>query len=147
MQRTGRCADVTRKQAIAKVPKRKVFTEVGFERGRECPVAIPSQRSNPLYPYNVSRITTWHSPDGKQITRLTLYLGTALVQHLTRFNKIAIQATGQMAGDKEAIGFSRVHMYESKFVLPLRDNCLLFSSLYRFWCGVNRLGDSGVKVV
>ena len=33
---------------IAKVPKRKVFTEVGFEPGRVCPVAIPSQRSNPL---------------------------------------------------------------------------------------------------
>ena len=30
---------------IAKVPKRKVFTEVGFEPGRECPVTIPSQRS------------------------------------------------------------------------------------------------------
>ena len=37
-----------RVNGIAKVPKRKVFTEVGFEPGRECPVAIPSQRSNPL---------------------------------------------------------------------------------------------------
>ena len=34
-----------RVNGIAKVPKRKVFTEVGFEPGRECPVAIPSQRS------------------------------------------------------------------------------------------------------
>ena len=40
----------------------------------------------------------------------------------TRFNKIAIQATVQMAADKEAVGLSRVHMYESKCMLPLRDN-------------------------
>ena len=40
----------------------------------------------------------------------------------TRFNKIAIQATAQMAADKEAVGLSRVHMYESKCMLPLRDN-------------------------
>ena len=30
------------------------------------------------------------------------------------FNKIAIQETPQMAADKEAIGLSTVHMYESK---------------------------------
>ena len=46
---------------------------------------------------------------------------------LTKFNKIAIEATAQMAADKEAIDFSRVHMYESKCILPLRDNCLLCS--------------------
>ena len=32
---------------------------------------------------------------------------------LTRFNKIAIQATAQMATDKEAVSLSRVHMYLS----------------------------------
>ena len=31
-------------------------------------------------------------------------------------------ATAQMAADKEAAGLSRVHMYESKCILPLRDN-------------------------
>ena len=43
-----------------------------------------------------------------------------------RFNKIPIQARAQMAADKEAVGLSIVHMYESKCVLPLRDYCL--------WC-------------
>ena len=48
--------------------------------------------------------------------------------YLTRFfNKIAIQARVQMAADKETVGFSRVHMYESKCILPLRDNCLFCS--------------------
>ena len=40
--------------------------------------------------------------------------------NLTRFNKIAIQARAQMAADKEAVGLSRVHMYESKCILHLR---------------------------
>ena len=40
---------------------------------------------------------------------------------LTRFGKIAIQATAQMAAVKEAVGLSRVHVYESKRILPLRD--------------------------
>ena len=31
-----------------------------------------------------------------------------------------------MAADKEAIGLSRVHMYEPKCILPLRDNFLFF---------------------
>ena len=48
-------------------------------------------------------------------------------RYRTRFNKISIQATAQMAADKEAIGLSRVHMYESKCILPLRANCLLCS--------------------
>ena len=39
----------------------------------------------------------------------------------TRFNKIAMQATAQMAAYKEAVGLSRVHMYESKFLLPYED--------------------------
>ena len=42
-------------------------------------------------------------------------------------NRIAIQVTAQMAADKEAIGLSRVHMYESKCILPLRDNSLFCS--------------------
>ena len=32
------------------------------------------------------------------------------------FNKIAIQEIGQMPTDKEAIGLSRVHMYESNII-------------------------------
>ena len=47
--------------------------------------------------------------------------------YLTRFNKIAIQARAHVAADKEAIASSRVHMYESKCMLPLRDNCLFCS--------------------
>ena len=44
-----------------------------------------------------------------------------------RFKKLAIQARAQMAADKEAVGLSRVHMYESKCILPLRENCLFCS--------------------
>ena len=36
----------------------------------------------------------------------------------TRFNINAIQATAQMAVDKEAVGLSRVHMYESSVSCP-----------------------------
>ena len=46
---------------------------------------------------------------------------------LTIFNKIAIQATAQMVVDKEAVGLSRVHVYESRCIMPLRDNCLFCS--------------------
>ena len=38
-----------------------------------------------------------------------------LVYNLTRFNKIAIQGTPQMAVDKEAIRLSRVYSYDSKY--------------------------------
>ena len=38
---------------------------------------------------------------------------------LTRFNKIAIQGTPQMAVDKEAICLSRVYSYYFKCNLPL----------------------------
>ena len=48
---------------------------------------------------------------------------------LTRFNKITIQARAQMAADKETVGLSKVHMYESKCILPLRDNCLFITLL------------------
>ena len=37
---------------------------------------------------------------------------------LTRFNKIAIQGTPQMAVDKEAIRLSRVYSYDSKCTCP-----------------------------
>ena len=40
---------------------------------------------------------------------------------LIRFNKIAIQARAETAADKEAVGLSRVHMYESKCILPLNE--------------------------
>ena len=42
-------------------------------------------------------------------------------------NKIAIQTRAQIAADKQAVGLSRVHMYESKCILPLRDTCLFCS--------------------
>ena len=35
-----------------------------------------------------------------------------------------------------------VNMFKNKI-----DKCLVKGALYRIWCGVNRLGDSGVKVV
>ncbi len=38
---------------------------------------------------------------------------------LTRLNKIAIQARAQMAADKEAVGLSRVHMYERTLDLDM----------------------------
>ena len=44
---------------------------------------------------------------------------------LTRFNKIVIETTETT--DKEAVGLSRVHMSESKCILPLRNNCLFCS--------------------
>ena len=47
--------------------------------------------------------------------------------YLTRFNTIVIQARVKMAEDKEAVGLSRVHMYESRCILPLRYNCLFCS--------------------
>ena len=37
---------------------------------------------------------------------------------LTRFNKIAIQGTPQMAVDKEVIRLSRVYSYDSKYTCP-----------------------------
>ena len=37
---------------------------------------------------------------------------------LTRFNKISIQGTHQMAVDKEAIRLSRVYSYDSKYTCP-----------------------------
>ena len=46
---------------------------------------------------------------------------------VTRFNKFAIQARAQMAADKEAVGLSRVHTYESKCIKHLRDDCLFCS--------------------
>ena len=48
-------------------------------------------------------------------------------QMLTRFNEIAIQARVQMDAHKKAVGLSRVHMYESKCSLLLRDNRLFCS--------------------
>ena len=46
---------------------------------------------------------------------------------LTRFNKSAIQAIAQkMAVDNEAVDLSRVHTYQYKCNLPLRDNCLFY---------------------
>ena len=47
--------------------------------------------------------------------------------YLTRMNKIAMQAAAHMAADTEAVGLSRVHVYESRCILRLRDNCLLCS--------------------
>ena len=38
--------------------------------------------------------------------------------YLTRFNKIAIQGTLQMAVDKEAISLSRVYSYDAKCTCP-----------------------------
>ena len=42
-----------------------------------------------------------------------------------------------MAADKKAVGLSRVHMYESKCILPLRDNdlcCKLLNILTLLEC-------------
>ena len=42
-----------------------------------------------------------------------------MIEDLTRFNKIAIQGTPQMAVDKEAICLSRVYSYYPKCNFPL----------------------------
>ena len=34
-----------------------------------------------------------------------------------------------MAAVKEAVGLSRVHVYESQCILPLRDNCIMFLNI------------------
>ena len=47
-----------------------------------------------------------------------------VVKYLTISNKTAIQAPAQMTAGKEAVGLSRVHMYESKCILSLLDKCL-----------------------
>ena len=43
---------------------------------------------------------------------------------LTRFHKIAIQAAAHIAANRTSVGLSRVHMYESKCILPPRDSLL-----------------------
>ena len=50
---------------------------------------------------------------------------------LTGLNYLfAIKATAQMAADKEAVGLSRDHMYESKCILFLRD--IVYSVLEQY---------------
>ena len=49
---------------------------------------------------------------------LTLAQSDSDSLHLTRFNKIAIQGTPQMAVDKEAISLSRVYSHDSKYTCP-----------------------------
>ena len=57
-----------------------------------------------------------HHSDG----RIDLHgLAVSLYIDLTRFNKIAIQGTPQMAVDKEAICLSRVYSYYPKCNFPL----------------------------
>ena len=49
-----------------------------------------------------------------------------------------------MAGDNEAVGLSRVHMYESMCILPLRDRCLFWIYILGsvFSCPFNILNTS-----
>ena len=49
--------------------------------------------------------------------KLDIYFGKK--RNLTRFNKIDIQGSSQMAVDKEAISLSSVYSYYSKCNLPL----------------------------
>ena len=44
-----------------------------------------------------------------------------------------------MAADKEAVGLSRVYMYESKDILPLRDYCLFCSYTHINTTGMARI--------
>ena len=48
-----------------------------------------------------------------------VFLIAKVIVFLTRFNKIAIQGTPQMAVDKEAICLSRVYSYYPKCNFPL----------------------------
>ena len=43
---------------------------------------------------------------------------------------------------EECVHASSVNMFKNRI-----DMYLVKGALYRIWCGVNRLGDSGVKVV
>ena len=60
--------------------------------------------------------------------KVIIYRGSCVetISDLTRFNKIAIKSTAQMAVDKDVVGLSRVRMYESNnyCIMPLRDNCI-----------------------
>ena len=57
----------------------------------------------------VDDVVQWISERGGVYVYLQADGGATLdMMTLTRFNKIAIQATAQMAADKEAVGLSRV---------------------------------------
>ena len=58
-----------------------------------------------------------------------------VVESVDCFNKIAIQARAQMAADKEAVGLSRVHMYESKCILHLGAIQLLRNAFFSLEIG------------
>ena len=58
------------------------------------------------------------------------WIELALITRIVRFSKISIQATAQMAGDKEAIVLSKVHTNQSKCNLLFRDNCLFCDMIY-----------------
>ena len=58
-------------------------------------------------------------------TLITAYFLSLNTKLLTRFNTIGIQATAQIAVEKEPVCLSKVHMYEYKGILLLRDNCLI----------------------
>ena len=52
--------------------------------------------------------------------------------------------------DSITLPLSLPHATEFQMVLALiwsGINCIIKGALYIIWCGVNRLGDSGVKVV
>ena len=71
---------------------------------------------------NGSMLAMWGIVDTNDFLLLFVFIWWPTI-NTKDFNKIAIQATVQMAADKEAVGLLRVHTYESECILPLRDNC------------------------
>ena len=64
-----------------------------------------------------------YSASHRDCCKVRSRMSMARCYSLTRFNTIAIQATTLMASDKEAVGLSRVHVYEYKCIQPLRCKC------------------------
>ena len=71
--------------------------------------AITMASQNSIHTPGVSRGNDFNCPGWKEFAS----------DFLTRFNKIAIQGTPQMAVDKEAICLSRVYSYYPKCNFPL----------------------------
>ena len=73
-----------------------------------CQIMEHTNKYSPSYSFNITTPNTYITPPY-----------TTTILGLTRFNKIAIQGTPQMAVDKEAICLSRVYSYYPKCNFPL----------------------------
>ena len=103
---------------------KKLFDVTNTLLGRTTPTQFPystdgvplPERFNTFFVDKISRIIC--RIDARAEPTVTEYQAPRLHGDLTRFNKIAIQGTPQMAVDKEAISLSRVYSYDSKYTCP-----------------------------